>query len=117
MVIAKRAQDNIFANSSARGVFWNMDMLYSMAWKILGKNIHFHSYKISRAQELFYVDNDKWFAFVPTFLTSMEVDENQEWKILWGDQAHFYLNESVNAQKCPGAMKIENHRIQSKKFL
>lgn len=98
--IVDRGQDNIAATSSARGVARNMDMPYSTVWKIVRKIIHFYPYKISRVQELLYTDHDKRLTFALTFLARMEVDDAWPWKILWGDEAHFYLNGTVNTQNC-----------------
>jgi hypothetical protein len=75
-------------------------MPYSTVWKILRKIIHFYPYKISRVQELRNNDHDKRLNFALTFLARMEVDDAWHWEILWEDEAHFYLNGTVNTQNC-----------------
>ncbi|GFX70946.1 uncharacterized protein TNCV_1689291 [Trichonephila clavipes] len=34
------------------------------------------------------------------FLARMEVDDAWPWKILWSDEAHFYLDRAMNTQNC-----------------
>ena len=75
-------------------------MLYSKAWKILQKIIHFYPYKISHVQELHQIDYDKQLTFALIFLARMKVDGDRPWKILWVEEVHFYLNETVNDQNC-----------------
>ncbi|GBM10353.1 hypothetical protein AVEN_131085-1 [Araneus ventricosus] len=39
-------------------------------------------------------------AFAVRFLNRMADDLSWPWKILWSDEAHFYLNGTVNTQNC-----------------
>ena len=106
-------QDDIACTPSARGVFRIMDMPYSTVWKILRKIIHFYSYKINYLQELRYTDHQKQLTFALAFLAKMEVDGDWPWKILWGDEAHFYLNGFVNTKFAKFGMT--NRQMFSKK--
>lgn len=85
---------------SARAIARQTDMPYATVWKILRKTLHFYPYKISRVQALHITDPDKRLTFALTFLARMEIDNDWPWNILWGDEAHFYLNGSVNTQNC-----------------
>ena len=76
-----------------------MDMPYNTLWKILRKVIYFYPFEIN-CLELRNFDNQKRLVFALTFLAKMEVDDNWSWKILWGDEALFYQNGTVNAQNC-----------------
>lgn len=90
----------VAGSSSARGVARQLEMTPSTVWKVLRKVLKFYPYKISRLQELKPNDTATRLTFALTFLARMEVDDTWPWKILWGDEAHFYLNGDVNTQNC-----------------
>ena len=99
-MIVGRAQNNIACTSSARGLSRNIDMPYNTVWKNLRKIIHFYSCKINRLQKLHYTYHQKRLTFALTFPARMEVDVYWLWKIIWGDQPHFYLIGTVDTQNC-----------------
>ncbi|GIX87700.1 hypothetical protein CEXT_57461 [Caerostris extrusa] len=72
-------------------------MLYAdTGWKISWKMLRFYPYKISRVQELKMADYEKCWTFL------MGINSHWTWKIWWGNEAHFYLNGSINTvcQNC-----------------
>ena len=69
-----------------------------MPYSTVRKIIYFYPYKINRLQKLRYTDHQKRLTFALTFLPTMEVDSDWPWVILWGAEAHFYLNKTVNTQ-------------------
>jgi hypothetical protein len=88
------------AGPSARGVARQLDIPYATVRKVLRKIIQFYPYKISRHQQLIPGDSQKRVDFALMFLARMDVDDAFPWKILWGDEAHFYMNGTVNTQNC-----------------
>lgn len=96
--IVERNQTSTAGNSSTRGVARQLDVSASTVWKVLRKILRFYPYKISLLHELKPTDYDLRLTFALTFLARVQVDEAWPWKILWSDEAHFYLNGTVNTQ-------------------
>ena len=81
---------------NARGVARTLVRVH----KIVRSIPHFYPYKISHMQELFPSDLLARETFALELLARMEMDKEWSWKILWTDEAHFYLAGYVNTQNC-----------------
>ncbi|GBN27936.1 hypothetical protein AVEN_216322-1 [Araneus ventricosus] len=94
------------ASSSALGtcsglrISQTLDMPVSTVRKILRNILQCYSFKIKHVQELVPADLPEREAVALQFLARMEVDNAWPWNILWTDEAHFYLQGSVNTQNC-----------------
>ncbi|GIX93271.1 hypothetical protein CEXT_548241 [Caerostris extrusa] len=51
--------------------------------------------------EMKATDYEKHWTFRLKLLARMEIVNHQPWKLLWGDEAHFYLKGSVNTPLLP----------------
>lgn len=69
-------------------------------WRILRKDLGLHPYKIVLTQELKPLDHQKRRLFADWTLEQLEVDPNFAKKIIFSDEAHFWLNGFVNKQNC-----------------
>ena len=56
------------------------------------------SLQISHMQKVFSSDLPAREVLALEFLSRMEVNEEWPWKVLWTDEAHFYLTGYVNTQ-------------------
>ncbi|GFU60434.1 hypothetical protein TNCV_3115081 [Trichonephila clavipes] len=66
--------------------------------KVLRNIMHYFPSKIHHTQELLDRDKPQRLSFAVSFLNIMNIDLSSN--ILWSDEAHFYLNETVNTQNC-----------------
>lgn len=67
--------------------------------RILAKDLHFHVEKVQTAQELKPTDHTQQMKFVNLWIMGqLKVDADFWNKIILGDEAHFYLDGSVNRQ-------------------
>lgn len=98
--VVEQSLTNNRGTSSARAVSRQLDVSYGTVWKILRKIVHFFPYKISHNQQLLGTDPERRLSFALTFIARMEVDDFWPWNILWSDEAHFYLNGTVNTHNC-----------------
>ncbi|GFV25785.1 uncharacterized protein TNCV_3867551 [Trichonephila clavipes] len=80
--------------------------------KALRNIMHYFPFKIRHTQELFDRDKPQCLSFSVNFLNRMTVDLSWPWNILRSDEAHFYLNGTVNTQNCHIWAK-ENPRIRT----
>lgn len=81
-------------HSSRRGVISRQRSIpYSTVFKTMHKCLKFHPYKISPVQHW------RW-KYANWFLSRMEVGNTWLSKILWIDEAEFYLNREINTHKC-----------------
>ncbi|GFV28493.1 zinc finger MYM-type protein 1 [Trichonephila clavipes] len=62
--------------------------------------LKWYPYKIHITQTLKPQDQKTRLEFPAQFLADMEVDDAWPWKVLWSDEAHFYLNGAVNSRNC-----------------
>ena len=69
-------------------------------WRILRKDLGLHPYKIQLTQELKPNDHSLRRRFADWVLEQLEVDANFGKKIIFSDEAHFWLNGFVNKQNC-----------------
>lgn len=69
-------------------------------WRILTKDLGLHAYKIQITRALHYLDHFKRREFAKWALEKLEVDRNFGAKIIFSDEAHFWLNGYVNKQNC-----------------
>lgn len=67
-------------------------------WRILRKDLTLHPYKIRLTQELKPMDHSKRRTFTDWALEKMRQDDQFHRKIIFSDEAHFWLNGSVNKQ-------------------
>ncbi|GBL88979.1 hypothetical protein AVEN_255144-1 [Araneus ventricosus] len=91
---------NALGTCSVREVSRSLDMPVSTVRKILRNILQCYSFKITYVQELVPADLPKREAFALQFHARMEVDNAWPWNTLWTDEAHFYLQGSVNTQNC-----------------
>ena len=69
-------------------------------WRILRKDLGLHPYKIQLTQELKPNDHSLRREFADWVLEHLEDDANFGRKIIFSDEAHFWLNGFVNKQNC-----------------
>lgn len=69
-------------------------------WRILREDLSLHPYKIQLTQELKPNDHSLRRRFADWALEQLEVDVNFDKKIIFSDEAHFWLNGFVNKQNC-----------------
>lgn len=67
-------------------------------WRILRKDLGLHPYKIKLTQELKPLDHLKRRNFANWMLGKLEDDDEFHRKIIFSDEAHFWLNGFVNKQ-------------------
>lgn len=67
-------------------------------WRILRKDLGLHPYKIKLTQELKPMDHLKRRTFSDWVLEKMRQDDEFHRKIIFSDEAHFWLNGFVNKQ-------------------
>lgn len=67
-------------------------------WRILRKDLGLHPYKIKLTQELKPLDHRKRREFVAWTLEQLGVEPDFHRKIIFSDEAHFWLNGFVNKQ-------------------
>lgn len=68
--------------------------------RILKEDLHLHAYKIQLAQELKPQDHESRREFASWVLKHEQHDEGFSKKIIFSDEAHFYLSGHVNRQNC-----------------
>lgn len=98
--VAAQSQISEFGGSSARAVSRETGYSYSTVRKVLRNIMHYFPYKIHHTQQLLDRDKPQRLSFAVSFLNRMTVDLSWPWNILWSDEAHFYLNGTVNTQNC-----------------
>lgn len=69
-------------------------------WRILHKDLGLHPYKVQLTQELKPNDHRQRRAFAEWALEQLEVDPDFGRKIMFSDEAHFWLSGFVNKQNC-----------------
>lgn len=84
--ISRRAQELRLSETSLR--------------RILHLNLGMHPYKIQLTQELKINDHRQRRIFADWALEQLEVDPDFGRKIIFSDEAHFWLNGNVNKQNC-----------------
>jgi len=104
-----RTEDNIAAvnesveedpNLSIRRRSQELGLCPSTTWKILRKDLGLHPYKIQLVQELKPRDHYMRRSFADWALEQLATDPLFYRKILFSDEAHFWLNGFVNKQNC-----------------
>ncbi|CAK9834549.1 hypothetical protein ANTRET_LOCUS11064 [Anthophora retusa] len=69
-------------------------------WRILRKDLGMHPYKIQLTQELKPQDHQARRTFTDWALQQLQTDPNFGEKVIFSDEAHFWLNGFVNKQNC-----------------
>lgn len=69
-------------------------------WRILRRDLGLHPYKIQLTQELKVNDHRQRRVFADWALERMEFDADCGKKIIFSDEAHFWMNGYVNKQNC-----------------
>lgn len=77
-----------------------LGLSYSTTWRILRKDLGLRAYKIQLVQELKPADLPMRHRFSVWALGKLEEDPLFSTKILFSDEAHFWLNGYVNKQNC-----------------
>ncbi|GFT18322.1 DUF4817 domain-containing protein [Trichonephila clavipes] len=87
-------------NESIRHRAQELDMCPSTLWKILRKDLGLCAYKIQLVQELKPNDHQARRRFVEWAQNEIAVVPDFHKRILFSDEAHFWLNGYVNKQNC-----------------
>ena len=95
-----RQSVNEGANVLIRYRAQQLSLCASTLWKILCKDLHFHAYKIQLVQELKPRDHRTRRLFAEWAEGRIGMDPQFSSKILFSDEAHFWLNGYVNKQNC-----------------
>ncbi|GFW41070.1 transposable element tc3 transposase [Trichonephila clavipes] len=93
---------NVQASTSVRLVAEALDLPRSTVQKIMRNILRYYPYKLQLVQELLPHDfiHMTRHLFSLLFLARLEVDPEWPWNIRWTDEAHFYLDGSVNTHNC-----------------
>ncbi|GFT11721.1 DUF4817 domain-containing protein [Trichonephila clavipes] len=87
-------------NESIRHRAQELDLCPSTLWKILRKDLGLRAYKIQLVQELKPNDHQERRRFVEWAQNEIAVVPDFHKRILFSDEAHFWLNGYVNKQNC-----------------
>ncbi|GFW02944.1 uncharacterized protein TNCV_683701 [Trichonephila clavipes] len=91
---------NVQASTSVRLVAESLDLPRSTVQKIMRNILRYYPYKLQLVQETLPHDFKTRHMFSLQFLPRLEVDSEWPWNILWADDAHFHLDDSVNTLNC-----------------
>ncbi|GFW89840.1 uncharacterized protein TNCV_2424971 [Trichonephila clavipes] len=91
---------NVQASASVRHVAEALDLPRSTVQKIMRNILCYYPYKLQLVQEVLLHDFETRHLFSLQFLARLEVDLELPWNILWTDEAHFHLDDSVNTHNC-----------------
>lgn len=72
----------------------------STTWKILRKDLGLRAYKVQLVQQLEWDDHPRRRTFADWALDKLKDDPHFYQKIIFSDEAHFWLNGYVNKQNC-----------------
>lgn len=81
-------------------------------WRILRRDLGLYPYKIQLTQELKVNDHRQRRLFANWALDRLEEDPNFGRKIIFSDEAHFWLNGYVNKQNCRIWGDANPHEVQ-----
>jgi len=87
-------------NESIRHRAQELDLCPATLWKILRKDLGLRAYKIQLVQELKPLDHGARRTFGEWAEEQIAADQNFHKKILFTDEAHFWLHGYVNKQNC-----------------
>ncbi|GFX28253.1 DUF4817 domain-containing protein [Trichonephila clavipes] len=99
------AGSSMHGEVSARAVARRTGILYTTVWLALRRTLRYYPYKIHRHHELIPGDSVIWRAFAVWAFQKMAEDDYWLSNLLWTDEAHFTLRESVNTAEF-GLLKI-----------
>ncbi|GBN29892.1 hypothetical protein AVEN_30797-1 [Araneus ventricosus] len=99
-IALQETSSSALRTNSARGIFRTLDIPVSTVREILRNVLQCYPFKIMHVQELVPADLPKREAFTLQFLALKEVDNAWPMNILWTDEVHFHLQDSVNTQNC-----------------
>lgn len=77
-----------------------LDFSWGTTWRILHMDLKLHPYKVVLTQELKPNDHRLRRFFAEWALEQLEVDPDFGRKIIFSDEAHFWMNGYVNKQNC-----------------
>lgn len=101
-------------NFSIRKASANLDIPKSSVHRILKIDLGLKSYHYSLHQELNEDDPDRRLNFCEDFLTLLENDDQFITKIVWTDEAKFFLNGTVNRHNSVYWSNHNEHRLGTK---
>lgn len=85
-------------NTSIRHRAQELGLTYSSTWNILHKDLALKAYKIKLVQKLEWHDHPRRRTFANWALDKLKADPHFYRKIIFSDEAHFWLNGYVNKQ-------------------
>lgn len=88
-----------------------LGLSYGITWNMLHKDLHFKAYKIQLTQELKPNDHLLRRNFADWALEQLETDPLFHEKIIFSDEAHFWLNGFINTQNCRIWSKENPHAV------
>ena len=93
-----------------------LGLSFTTTWRIFYMNLHFHSYKIVLTQELKPNVHRLHYVFSDWAMEQLEVDPDSNQKIIYSNEAHFWMNGFVNKQNCcfccnENQMEIHERRL------
>lgn len=83
-------------------------------WRILRRDLGLHPYKIQLTQGLKVNDHRQRRVFAEWALEHLETDPDFHRKIIFSDEAHFWMNGYVNKQNCRIWDDTNPHKIQER---
>lgn len=92
--VALAIQEN--PHNSIRKIQQQFDLSYGSTQKILTKHLKFHPYKVKLVQQLNEDDPDRRLQFCETMMGRIDADNLFLNRIVFSDEATFFLNGSVN---------------------
>ncbi|GFX69998.1 uncharacterized protein TNCV_340251 [Trichonephila clavipes] len=98
--MVERASSSIYSSESGQSVSRGIEI----PWSTVPINLHYilkwYPYKSRVMQTLKPQDKKTRLEFPCQYLAKVKVDDTWPWKILWLDEAQFYLVEAGNIQNC-----------------
>lgn len=85
-------------------------------WRILREDLKQHPYKIQLTQELKVNDHARRRVFADWALQHLQVDPMFGGRIIFSDEAHFWLNGYVNKQNCRIWADTNPHEVHQKQL-
>lgn len=99
---------------SIRKASKNLEIPKSSIHRILKTDLGLKSYHFSLLQYLNEDDPDRRLSFCEDFIALLQQDPQLTEKIIWTDEAKFYLNGTVNRHNCVYWSDQNQHRLLSK---
>ena len=116
IITAVRASVENESNQSIRRRSQELGISQTTLWRILHEGLGLHPYKIKLTQELKPLDHLKRRNFCDWALQKFEEDNQFHRKIIFSDEAHFWLNGFVNKQNMRFWSGTNSHVLQGTTF-